>query len=504
MKNKFGVLFVALMLTLVLSACGKGSEEVEDLLKENKTEETKDGLKVAISVDPDGLDPHRTTASSTFVITNNIYDTLVKVTEDGEIVPSLASSYEQSEDGKTLTFHLRDDVKFHDGTKFTAKDVAYSFERIRDDLGPRKDNYQYITEVNVIDDYTIDFKAEAPSASFISDFAYPWAAIVKDGSGDDLKKSPVGTGPYRLVNWTPQDNIVLEGVEHYNKGAIKNVEFKIMPDSTAQVTSFKKGDIDLIETTGDVVETLGDAKIIEIDNNSVQLMAMNLENEHLKDEKLRQAINMAVDKEELIKAVWWGYGKEIGSHYPPVLKGYVDTTNTYPYDVDKAKQLVKELGREGITLNMKLPTDYPNYVAAGQIIAEKLEAIGIHVKIETIEWGTWLTDVYGNRDYDLTVVGHTGRIEGYDLLEKYGSTRSDNYFNYKNTEVDNLLSSIKVELDDDTRMDMYKRVQTILAEEVPAVYIQAPTRIYAINEDLGGFTSYPIDVFELKDLKFKE
>ncbi|CAD2072300.1 ABC transporter substrate-binding protein [Phocicoccus pinnipedialis] len=504
MKTKIGVLFITLMFALVLSACGNGSDEAKELLNENKNTEAKDGLKIAISVDPDGLDPHRTTASSTFVITNNIYDTLVKVTKDGEIEPSLAASYEQSEDGKTLTFNLREDVQFHDGTALTAKDVAYSFERIKDELGPRKDNYAYITEVNVIDDYTIEFKAESPSASFISDFAYPWAAIVKDGADETLKKDPVGTGPYKLVNWTPQDKIVLEGVDHYNEGQIQNVEFKMMPDSTAQVTSFKKGDIHLIETTGDVVDTLGDATIIEIDNNSVQLMAMNLENDYLSNKKLRQAINMAVDKEELINAVWWGYGKQIGSHYPPVLKGYVDTTGTYPYDVKKAKALVEESGAKGITLNMKLPSDYPNYVAAGQIIAEKLEAIGIHVKIETIEWGTWLTDVYGNRDYDLTVVGHTGRIEGYDLLEKYNSTRSDNYFNYKNTEIDDLLSSIKVELDEERRMDMYEQVQTILAEEVPALYIQEPTRIYGISDDLEGFSAYPIDVFELKDLKFKE
>lgn len=152
-------------------------------------------LNMALAVDPDGLDPHATTSASTFQITNNIFDTLLKVTPEGELTEGLATDWEISEDGLTITFNLRDDVAFHNGEALTADDVLFSFERLKSDQSPRANDFANITEISVLDDYTIEFQTESLNAALASDFAYPWTAIVLEENVEEVRNNPIGTGP---------------------------------------------------------------------------------------------------------------------------------------------------------------------------------------------------------------------------------------------------------------------------------------------------------------------
>ena len=466
-------------------------------------------LNMALSVDPDGLDPHRTTAASTFQITNNIFDTLVKVTPEGELTEGLATDWEISEDGLTITFNLRDDVEFHNGEAFGADDVLYSFERLKADESPRANDFANITEINVIDDYTIEFVTENLNASLASDFAYPWTAIVLEENEEELRNSPIGTGAYALEAWVPQQNLTLTKNENYfDEVHIDTVEFTMMPDATARTTAMLSGDLDIVGVTGDLVsqfEGNDSFQIIENQSNAVQLMAMNLENEFLSVPEVREAINLAVDKDLLIESVFWGYGEKIGSHYPPVLLGYEDHSEAYAFNQEKAVAVLEEAGFEAgdITLDMYLPSDYQSYVDAGQIIADSLENIGINVNIEVVEWSVWLSDIYTGRDYDLTVVGHTGRLDPYVLLARYHSESSENYFNYNNERIDELLTDVQTELDEDVRYEMFSEIQDTLAEEVPALYIQSPIGLSVTQANVRGYESYPIDILELKNIYFE-
>ena len=244
---------------------------------------------------------------------------------------------------------------------------------------------------------------------------------------------------------------------------LEKINFKNIPDATAQISAFHNGELDIIGISGDQIaafENDNNYKMMSAPANSLQLMAMNLENEALSDERVRQAINYAIDKDALIETVWWGAGEKIGSHYPTVLKEYVDYSNQYPHNVEKAKELLKEAGYEnGLTLQMYLPKSYPAYVDAGQIIANQLKEINITCEVTIIEWAEWLSDVYNGRQYDLTVVGHTGRLDPYVLLARYHSESSENYFNYKNEEVDELLTNYKSEMDEEKRTEITKRKQ---------------------------------------------
>ena len=251
--------------------------------------------------------------------------------------------------------------------------------------------------------------------------------------------------------------------DYYDTVNLDTINFKMMPDATAQIASLRNGELDIISVSGDQVaafENDPQFNVITTPSNGLQLMAMNLQNEALSDVRVRQAINYAVDKQALIDTVWWGYGQKIGSHYPTVLKEYVDMNDRYPYDPEKAKELLSQAGyQDGLTLEMYLPKSYPAYVSAGQVIADSLKEVGITCNITIVEWAAWLSDVYNGRNYDLTVVGHTGRLDPYVLLARYQSDSSENYFNYSNEEVDQLLADYKSETDEDKRTEIVQRVQ---------------------------------------------
>ena len=493
MKKIILFLFISF---LTISLFAGGSSE-----KNNKAQ--SDIITMAIPVDPDGLDPHMTASASTFQITSNIYESLITVDENGEFIPALASSWKVSDDGLSITFTLRNGAVFSNGKICDSNAVKESFERLMGDLSVRRSDYSFISSIEIIDDKTIKFNMDTLNVAALSSFAYPWAAVV-DAASENLRSKPVGTGPYVLTSWIAQQDLVLDRNTSYPY-EVKNdgVRFVIMPDLTAEITALDAGEVDLILITGDLASAVENKgyNIISVAGNGLQLMAMNCKNPALSDIRVRQAINLAVDKDEVIEAVWWGYGKKIGSHFPVVLKDYIDLSDTYSYNVEEAKRLLKEAGYEnGLTLNMDLPKNYQEYVNAGLVIASSLEKVGIKVNINIVEWAYWLNEVYVGRHYDLTVVGHTGRLDPYALLVKYLSYGNENYFNYKNSEVDELLEKYQSELDDSKRSEYVKRIQTILAKEVPALYIQDPIQIFVAQSNVEGFKAYPINIYQMKDV----
>ncbi len=507
--KKMGKVALVCVLTLVLFSlfsCAKSRESVNDTVSVVKSRK-HDHLVMALPVDPDGLDPQRTAAASTFQITSNIYETLITVDVNGNIIPSLADSWTVSDDGKEITFTLRGGAKFSDGTVCDSQKVKDSFARLMDAKSPRGSYYSGIDKITCVDERTITFHYSALDVSALQNFAYSWAAIVDAERGDALRSKPLGTGAYKLESWNAQQDIILVKNEYYpGEVGISKVEFVIMPDTSSQISSFNNKDIDIMIVTGDQLPALGDKanyNLIEGTINGLQLMAMNLKNEALSDLRVRQAINYAVDKKALIEAVWWGYGKEIGSHYPVVLPEYVDHAGTYEYNIEKAKALLKEAGYgNGLSIRLALPKSYQEYVNAGIVIADELKKVGINCEIEIVEWSDWLENVYTGRKYDLTVVGHTGRLDPYALLKRYESSAGENYFNYSNSRVDEILHMYNTIPSDSERLALVQELQDILAQEVPALYIQDPIQLFVTQPDVEGFKTYPIELYNMKEVKF--
>ena len=461
---------------------------------------------MAVEVDPDGLDPQRTAAASTYQITANLYDTLLTVDTAGNVQPGLAQGWEVSDDGLTITFKLRSGVSFTTGNPCDAAAVVASLERLQDDEAPRKDDYAGFSFAAQGDDTVVVTMAELNVAA-LTDFAYPWAAVVDVTAAQDLRNTPAGTGAFTLESWTPQQGLELVANEGYWGGApkVSRVSVREIPDATSLTASLRAGEIQFASVSADQIDQFsGDAAFNAVCEpmNGVQLMAMNCANAALSDARVRQAINHAVDKQLLIDTVWWGQGQPIGSHYPVGLKEYVDTNDTYPYDPDKARALLSEAGyADGLTLEMKLPKSYQAYVDAGQVIADMLSQVGVTCNIQIIEWASWLQDVYTDRKYDLTVVGHTGRLDPYVLLARYASDAATNYFNYASDTVDALLAQFESEADEDRRTGLVQDIQRELAQDVPALYIQDPNTTYVTSSSVSGFAVYPIDIYVLKDVE---
>lgn len=524
MRKKSIFALLALVLLVVMTACGSG-QKTSAPAKKNATSSTggaaastsvssskaatpkKDSLVMAISNDVDGLDPQRTVSASTFEVTNNIFDTLVGVKSDGSFEPRLATDWKSSNNGLTWVFNLKPGVKFSNGRALTAADVVYSFNRLKADKSPRKKDFANITKVEATGNLQVTFTLKQQNAAFISSMALPWTAIVAKEADATMKTQPVGTGPYEVVKWTPQQSVVLKANPYYSvsaKPSIPNVTFKVIPNPTTLLASLKSGSVDIAGISGDQVAALKNNPnftILNKPSNSVQVLALNNDKKPLNDVRVRQAIALAINKKEVIDGANFGFGTVIGSHMAPVSPYYVDETKVLSYNVQKAKELMKQAGYpNGFTMTLSLPQPYKMHIDSGKIIAQQLQQIGIKLNLQTVDWGKWVKDIYLGRKYDMTIIGHTGRLDPSDMLSRYVSTSGENYFNYKNATVDKDLKQAATELDKTKRMALYKQVQDILAKEVPAVYIQAPDTLIAMKKQVQGYQTFPIDIIDLKDI----
>ena len=514
MKLKKSIIAFLLVISLlvVVTACSsnqKTSGSVAD--QSNAAASVPDRLVVAISNDVEGLDPQRTVSASTFEVTNNIFDTLVGVDSKGKIVPRLAKDWSTSKDGLTWTFNLMSKVKFSNGRDLAAEDIVYSFQRLQDKQSPRAKDFANITSVKAAGKNQVIFSLKKKDAAFISSLALPWTAIIAKEAEATMKTQPIGTGAYEVVKWTPQQSIELKKNPNYfgeAKPSIEKVSFKIIPNPTTLLASLKSGDVDVTGISGDQVAQLKsnpDIKILNEPSNSVQVLALNNANKPLNDVRVRQAITLAVNKKEVIDGAGFGYGTVIGSHMAPVSPYYVDESKTLSFNLKKAKELMKEAGYEqGFSMTLSLPQPYKIHIDSGQIIAQQLKKIGINLNIQIVDWGKWVKDIYLGRHYDMTIINHTGRLDPSDMLARYNSMSSENYFNYKNPIIDQELQQASVELDFAKRKAIYKSIQETLSKEVPAVYIQAPSTLIAMNKKVKGYQTFPIDIIDLKDISLQK
>ncbi len=494
-------MLVATLFLILAAACAGPAEPPQAKPVKGGT------LVVAISANPDGLDPHKTVAAVTFEVVKNIYDTLVDTDPQGNIIPGLAEKWEASADGLRWTFYLRKGVKFHNGREMTSADVKASFERILnpDTKAPRAKDYAVIQSIETPDNYTVVFTLKQPQAAFLSNLAYGWAAIVPVEE-TDLRNKPVGTGPFRFVEWVPDSHVKLERFpDYFIKGQpyLDAVVFKIMPDPAAKLAALKAGEVDVVDQVPpQEVEGLKnnpDIKLVQAPSNGIYIMALNNAREPFNKKEVRQAISYAVDKKGVIEAAQWGQGAPIGSHMPPVSPFYVDLTDKYPYNPDKARELLAQAGYpEGFEVTLIMPQPYDFHIRNCEVIADYLKKIGLKVKLETYEWGMWLERVYNGRDYQATCIGHTGRLDPDPFLNRYVSDSKENYMNYNNPRYDKIIREAAVITDFQKRKELYAEAQRLLAEDAVALYLMAPLWTVGMRKNVEGWKIYPVDIFDLR------
>lgn len=441
------------------------------------------------------LDPHVDTDAGTRDVVFNLYEGLVKPTSDGGFIPAVASDYIISDDAKTYTFTLRDGITFHDGTPVTIEDVKYSIDRYAEIQGESSAFSSLVDSVEVQDDKTLVVNLKESYSEFLPMMTI---AIIPQ-SNEDPAGNPIGTGPFKYVSYTPGQNLELEKYDGYwQEGvpSLDSVEFKFIADVDTAFVELQAGTIDILKyLTSAQAETLGDDyNIVQGSMNLVHAMYLNSAYEPLSKTEVRQALCYAVDRDAINNFIFGGKSHIIGSHMIPAMSKYYEpeAETVYSYDPEKAKELLADAGyADGFDLEITVPSSYSQHVDSAQIIADELSQVGVNVTLNQVEWSTWLQDVYKGGNFQATVIGFDGTLAPSDWLKKYVTDDAKNFMHYSNTEYDDVFNTAYTTVDDDVKVENYKKAQMILAEDAAAVYIEDPANLVAVSKKFGGYTFYP-------------
>ncbi|MGJ0845175.1 peptide/nickel transport system substrate-binding protein [Tissierella praeacuta DSM 18095] len=509
-KNKkiLSLVTLTLVLSLVLTACG-GSKGIA---RKNPA----DTLVVAQGADAKSLDPHATNDQPSSRVTKQIYNTLVFATEDMEIVPSLAESWEKLDD-LTWEFKLAQGVKFHNGEELKASDVKFTFDRmlvspsVSHILGP-------VTEIKVVDDYTVQIITSEPFAPLLAHLTHTASSILNEKAvteyGADYGQKPVGTGPFKVVDWQSGDRITLERFDDYFKGAakIKTVIFRNVPEGTNRTVGLETGEIDIaydVEPIDKkVVEEAKGLELIEGPSFSSQYLGFNTKKAPFDNVKVRQAINYAVNVQEIIDVALEGAGEVAKSPLTDLIFGADKDIEGYSYDVEKAKELLKEAGYENGFKTSLWTNDNPVRVRIAEMVQAQLKEVGIDTSIEVVEWGAFL-DRTSAGEHDMFILGWT-TVTGdadYGLYALYHSSQHGDAGNrtfYSNPEVDKLLDIGKTEVDTDKRLEAYKEAQNLIVEDAPQLFLYFSTQNAGENSAIQGFKLHPAGHHSLYNVTIQE
>ena len=509
MKKKLLALFLALvMVGAVLPGCGDGSKDPGGQGNNGKTGEPVKGGEITVGIAQDlddSLDPHQTVAAGTREVLFNIFEGLVKPNSDGEMIPAVAEKYTLSEDGTTYTFTLREGVKFHNGQTVTAEDVVYSINSCaavpEGQEKPLVAAFSAVKSVEALDEKTVAVTIAQRDLEFIS---YMTAAIIP-ADYENQDTAPVGTGPFRFVSRTPQQDFVMERFEDY-WGApawLDKVTYKICENADALVMNLNGGSIDLCAhlTSAQASQLNQSFQVLEGTMNLVQAIYLNNQAKPFDNQLVRQALCYAIDRQGIMDMVADGHGTAVGSSiYPAFTKYFLpELVDKYPHDVAKAKELLAQAGYpDGFDMTISVPNNYQPHMDTAEVVAEQLREAGINVTIQPVEWSTWLDTIYNGRQFQATVVGvDAANMTARAMLERFTSDYGKNFINYNNPAYDTLFQQAINAQDEATQTDLYKQMEAMLADTAANVYIQDLCDLVAMRQDLGGLKFYPIYVLDL-------
>jgi peptide/nickel transport system substrate-binding protein len=465
-------------------------------------------LVVQAATEPPGLDLTATPASATAaVVFYNVQEALVKVDRHGKLVPWLAERWHTA-DNRNYTFFLKKGVRFHNGRELQAADVKYVFDRAMnpETKHPYAKDYEAIGDIIVKDDYTVTFALKNLNANFLQNLARQGSVIYPREAVETMKSAPVGTGPFRFEDWVRGDRVVLRRNPDYHvKGLphLDRVTFRFIADPNAVLAALKAGDVDasLFGLGPEHVQELQkDARVHVIvgDTTNDVILAMNNSRKPYSDVRVRRAITHGINKSDVLRGAMFGMGKILGTNVDPLNPYYVDMAKAMPYDPAKAKKLLAEAGYpNGFDTVLKVAPQYYYTVRSGEVIAENLKRIGVNVKIEQIEWGQWLSRVFRESDFDLTIIGHA---EAWDI-KNYANPKY--YFRYDSPRFQELFAKSEVTLDDRQRRELFAQMQTLMVEDAPVVWLYMHPRLAVAKKGVQGlWKDLPVPAADLAEVSW--
>lgn len=488
---------VGLFSAMKLSASSKDEKKTDPAATSAKVQ-LKDTLVVAMKSDPKTVDPQKSIDTMSNKSINLMYDSLLELDENLNVVPALAERWERI-DEYSVVFYLRKGVKFHNGDELKAEDVKFTLERA---VASPQTMYLYnpISEVTVIDDYTVKVTTKAPFGALLQNLAAVQGGIVNkkvvEAAGDDYVKNPVGTGQYKFKEWLPGNKIVFEAFNDSYHGApkIKEITFKTVPEVSNRMIYLETGEIDVAFDIGimdrEAVMNHKKLELLEVEAPSSLYLAFDQTNPLFADIRVRQAIAYAVDNRVLAEAVFRGAAVPANSTLPTVVAGYNPDSNIYEVNIEKAKELLKEAGYpDGFNIKLWV-NDESTRVDMCVIIQDQLKAVGINVEIEVFEWGTYLSKTLEQNKqlylFSWNVSSGDADAALYPMFHSSQRNGSANRSNYVSKEADELLDKARNSVNEDERNLIYKEVQDVLQRDLPHYTLVFPKLNLGMNKNVKG------------------
>lgn len=522
MKKNF--LLSLLFLFLLFSCKTRPTSKIEISSKDN-VPAYGDTLIEGTIGEASNLIPFLASDSASHQVADLIYNGLVKYDKNLNLVGDLAENFKISDGGKKIIFNLRRNVRWHDGKDFTAEDCVFTYKIITDPNTPTpySGDFLKVKRVYAPDKYTFVVEYTEPFAPALASWGI---AIVpkhllegKDITKSELSRSPIGTGPYKFDRWIPGDRIILKANDDYFEGRpyIDKIVFKVVLDTSTAFLELRSEGIDFSglsplqkakqTQTEDFRSKFNTYEYLSF---SYTYMGFNLKKEIFKDLRVRQAIAYAINKKEIIKGVLFNYGVEATGPYKPDMIYYNPNVERYEYNPDKARTLLKEAGyedtngdgileKDGIPLRFTLLTNQGNEarIKTAEIIQRRLKDVGIEMKIYAIEWAAFIKEFINPRRFDAIILGWT-IPQDPDLYDIWHSSKMEkmglNHLSYKNEEVDRLLEEGRRTFDINKRKKIYFRIQEILAQDCPMVFLYVPYALPVIHKRFKGIEPAPAGI----------
>lgn len=526
-KRFVPALLFILVIAVVLAGCSDNKKSPAESNSSPADSASPSGtLVVANEDDLNSLDPAAGFGTHTIRTLSNVYESLIKQDDSGKIIPGLATSWEPSADGLEYTFKLRQNVKFQDGTPFNAEAVKISFDRALDP----KHEFHYgpygfpnffqpnIKIVNVVDPETVKFTLAKIDPVFIPNLLWSNFGIVSPEAlkkyGKEFVFHGAGTGPFQIVEWNKGASVVTKAYKDYWDGApkIESLIFKPVQEDAARLTQLQSGEIQVAAGISpqlmSAIEAVDSLKIVSGPGLHTWFTVMNTYEGPLKDVKVRQAINYAINRDDLVKNLLKGTADISNSFSYPNTWSYNSDSLIYSYDPEKAKQLLAEAGyAEGFTLKYIVPSSGSGMVAPTQIanvIQSDLSKIGVKVEITTQDWNTYLSTVQAGLSqpsgtYDMAQFSWLGTADDPGayanfFLQGNSTPEKPNGFNigyYANPKVTELLSKAMETIDQSARAELYKEAQVLVAQDAPWLFMFHAKSILAMASNIEGLVPNP-------------
>lgn len=530
-KNKLEIIVLSLIFMTIVAACDQGKtlstpNEADKSFYEDGEPAYGDALISGSIGEPSILIPMLAGDSASHDVAGLIFNGLVKYDTDLSVIGDLAEKWDISPDGLIITFSLRKGVKWTDGVEFTAEDVLFGYETIIDEKTPTayKEDFLQVKKAEVLDRYTFRVKYDKPFAPALTS----WGSLPvlpkhilegKDVTKEPFGRNPIGMGPFKLKEWVPGQKVVLESNHEYFEGRpfLNNYVYRFIPDQTGMFLELQAGGIDSMALTPVQYAKQTDTEFFKRNYQKYRYpsfaytyLGFNLKRKIFNNKKIRQAIARAIDKQEIIDVVLFGLGNIATGPYVPNTWPYNPDIKKYEYNPEKSKHLLKEEGWEdsdgdgwidknGNRFEFTIITNMGNDSRrkTAEIIQWRLKQVGIQVNIRTLEWATFINEFIDTRRFDACLLGWSIGLDPdqYDIWHSSKTREKEfNFISYANKEVDDLLEKGRRLFDIEARKKAYYRIQEILADEVPYIFLYVPDALPIVHARFKGIKPAPIGI----------